>query len=76
MIIRLRLVAAILVLSTSLAFAAGDKKPVLPVHLDIISHYFSNLSRQEIAKGISHSISSVSDLGDFAFGLCPIAQRV
>ena len=33
MIIRLRLVAAILVLPTSLAFAAGDKKPVLPAYV-------------------------------------------
>ena len=33
MFIRLRLVAAILVLSTSLAFAGGDKKPVLPAYV-------------------------------------------
>jgi len=33
MFIRIRLVAAILVLSTSLAFAGGDKKPVLPEYV-------------------------------------------
>ena len=33
MFIRIRLVAAILVLSTSLAFAGGDKKPVLPAYV-------------------------------------------
>src|SRR5215475_630265 len=33
MFIRIRLVAAILVLSTSLAFAGDDKKPVLPVYV-------------------------------------------
>ena len=33
MFIRLRLAAAILVLSTSLAFAGGDKKPVLPAYV-------------------------------------------
>src|SRR5215831_5882973 len=33
MFIRLRLVAAILVLSTSLGFAGGDKKPVLPAYV-------------------------------------------
>jgi len=33
MFIRIRLVAAVLVLSTSLAFAGDDKKPVLPVYV-------------------------------------------